>query len=97
MPIAMYALVLHRGGRPVHQDNGPLLAALDLAAEWALATERRLNAHLRAELLRQGIREQSWLEYELWVFPVDRDGQPERLARFRWGLPAEIDEEGDRR
>jgi hypothetical protein len=96
VPIAMYALILHRGGRPVHQDNGPLLAALDLAPEWALVTEQRLNAHLRGELQRQGIRPDSWVEYELWVFPVDRDGQPQRNARFRWGLPAEIDGE-DRR
>lgn len=92
MPIVMYALVLHRGGLPVHQDNGPLLAALDLDPDRGEVTKLQLERHLKGELRRQGVREEWWAEHELWVFPVDRDGSPERSARFRFALIDETEE-----
>lgn len=95
MPAEYFALALYRGGYPVAQDNGPLLAVLDFAPHSALATRRQLNRHLAGELRREGVDEGRWGEYELRVFPVDRDGDPERNARYRWAFDLD-DETGER-
>lgn len=94
MPSDYYALVLHRGGHPVHQDAGPLLAVLDFDSAWAQATKAQLNRHLAGELRRQGVSESQWGDYEMRVFPIGRNGEPERNPRYRWAWD---ETEGERR
>lgn len=95
MTAQMYAFVLYRGGVAVRNDNGPLLGDLNLNPQWTVTTSRRLNGYLAGELRRRGVSENQWGEYELWVFALDRDQEPERNAKFRWAFTPD-DEEGDR-
>jgi hypothetical protein len=84
MPSDYYALVLYRGGIPVHQDAGPLLAVLDFDPAWAQATKAQLNRHRAGELRRQGVDQRWWGEYEMRAYPIDRNGEPQRDVKYRW-------------